>query len=418
MGYTKNVISGFSWHSLVRVGGSLVVLAKIMVVARILSPADFGLFALTMIALGLAEATTQTGINITILQSKHSIRYFLDTAWVIAIVRGLLIGVIMILMGLAMGRYYEEPLLPFLIAFTALVPIIKGFINPSIVLLQKNLEFFKDSAYRLSLILTEAVLAVSLTLMLESVSALILALLGAALFEVVLSFKIFSQKPTWRYLPNRAKAIFQNAKGLSVNAALSYLYHNIDDFLLGKLVGTHNLGLYHNAYSLSHKTNYELAQATHHGTVPIFTKIANDVRRLRRAFGRSVWATLAITGGLSLPFLLFPGFIVRLVLGEQWLAIIPLVPWLALAGVVASFSVVTHSLLISTKRYAPLNLHLGMSLLILAAGLLLLVPLWGLMGAGVALLISRVLPMPILFWGIDQATTALPDQKRFSRHVG
>ena len=86
MGYTKNAISGFSWQTLLKLIQNGLSVIKIFVLARLLSPNDFGMFSLITIALGLVEAFTETGINFTILQSKKSVRYFLDTAWVIAII--------------------------------------------------------------------------------------------------------------------------------------------------------------------------------------------------------------------------------------------------------------------------------------------------------------------------------------------
>lgn len=80
VGYTKNAISGFSWQTILKVLQSALVVLKISILARLLSPTDFGTFSLITIALGIVEAFTQTGVNFTILQSKRSITYFVDTA--------------------------------------------------------------------------------------------------------------------------------------------------------------------------------------------------------------------------------------------------------------------------------------------------------------------------------------------------
>ena len=118
-----------------------VVLFKISVLARLLSPEDFGLFSLVMIALGIIEASTETGVNLTIINSKQSLNYFLNTAWVIAIVRGFLIGILMVAVGLLMSNYFGEPELSWLVALAALVPVIKGFINPAIISLRRSYDF-------------------------------------------------------------------------------------------------------------------------------------------------------------------------------------------------------------------------------------------------------------------------------------
>lgn len=396
MGYQKHAISGFSWNAVLKIATSLLTVAKVAITARLLTPTDFGIFSLIAIALGLTESTTQTGINLTILQSKQSIRYFLDTAWVIAIGRGFLIGILMVLLGVVLGEYYSEPSLPVLTAIAALVPVIKGFINPSIVTLHKELKFFQDGVYRFSLAAAEAVLAVILSFFIASPLALVLALVFGALFEVLISFLFFEERPVFNYIPSRAKAIFANAKGLSISSALNYVYENIDDFIIGKILGTHSLGLYHNSYALTHKATADVSKITHHATIPILSQIQDDGTRLYNAFIKSGLATLAVATVASLPFFLFPEFIVQLILGEQWLGIVPLVPWLAGAGLLQAVGILGHTVLLATRHYTYLNTHLAMSLGLLITLLIFMTQQNGIDGVGPALVISRLLSIPIL----------------------
>jgi O-antigen/teichoic acid export membrane protein len=393
MGYTKSALSGFSWNTILKAGTALLTLVKIVILARLLSPTDFGLFALVAITLGLTEAVTQTGINITILQSKKTIDYFLDTAWVIAIIRGFLIGLLMLLMGWGMSYFYQEPLLFPLIFLAVLVPMIKGFINPSIVLLHKELRFFHDSLYRFCLTILAAIL---LAWLLGTVWALVLAIIIASLIEVTISFLFFSNRPVFHYLPDRAKHIFQNAKSLNLTAILHYLNDNIDDVILGRLIGTHSLGLYHNAYSLSHKPNFMIAAASLHSTLPVYIKIADDTHRLQRAFLRTTSATMALAIIATLPLFFFPDLIVSILLGDQWLAIIPAIPWLAAAGLIQSFSICLHTLCLATKNYRPMNFHLLLSLALLIPALFVLAPVWGVTGAALAVLVTRVIALPVI----------------------
>ncbi len=396
MGYTKNTVSGFSWQTMLKVITTVVTLGKIMVIARILSPQDFGLFSLIAIALGLAESTTQTGVNITILQSKRSIGYFIDTAWVIAIARGLIIGIIMVLMGVGMSNYYGEPRLRVLISIAALIPIVKGFINPSIVSFHKNLEFLKDSTYRLSLLVVEALFAIMFAFLFKDVIALVFSMLAAGFFEVFISFILFKERPRFEYVSSRAKVIFSNTKGLSISAALSYLNENVDDFLLGKIIGTHSLGLYHNAYSLGHKTNYEFAKSINHSTLPIFSKIADDVKRLKKAFLKSMFATILIVSAISLPLFIAPEFIVNLVLGEKWLVVVPNLYLFVVAGILQSITIIFYTVFYAKKRYKALNLHLGFTVLTLIILIKILSQNTGITGAAQALVISRAITLPFL----------------------
>ncbi|MFH1958750.1 MAG: oligosaccharide flippase family protein [Patescibacteria group bacterium] len=404
MSYIKHAINGFSWQTTLKILSSLVTLVKISVLARLLSPNDFGLFSLTAITLGLSEAAAQTGINITILQSKKSIFYFLDTAWVIAIARGFIIAIIMTLVGFCLSHYFNNPQLITLVAITSLVPVIKGFINPSIIMLRKNFKFFQDSLYYFSIVIIEGALAISLGFLLHSVQAMILSMIGAAIFEVFISFRFFKHKPQFRYLKSRAQAIFNNAKWLSLSSLMGYLNDNLDDLIIGKLFGTYQLGLYHNAYALTHKANYDLAKSVHHGTLPIYTKIVSNPTRIKKAtFKTFRWTSLLLLI-MSALVLTFPELIVKIVLGDQWLGVVPLMKWLVLAGVAHSLALLGYTLFLAKSAYKALNLHQFTNLVLTISLIVFFGLKQGLLGAVIGLSLGRLLSLPIIAYEIYQQT--------------
>src|SRR5690606_29201986 len=102
--------------------------------------------------------------------------------------------------------------------------------------------------YRFSLVAVDGLLAIVLAFFLKSVTALVLALIGAAIFEVVISFLLFPTRPRFQYVRSSGELIFRNAKWLSFTALFSYLLENLDNVLIGKLTSTSALGVYHNAY--------------------------------------------------------------------------------------------------------------------------------------------------------------------------
>jgi lipopolysaccharide exporter len=397
MGYKHYAVAGFSVQSLQKVFIFALNFVKIIILARLLQPSDFGLFSLVMIAIGLTESFTQTGINITIVQSKKTIDYFLDTAWVIAIVRGFFIALIMSLLAFVMKDFYREELLLPLIALAALIPIIKGFINPAIAKWQKTFRFGKEGIYHALHLGFEVLVQILLAYFLRSVWALVLGVIFAAFFEVFISFIMNQEKPKLHYHPKRAKYILQNAKSLMLASFFSYLNDNADDFVIGKLLGAHQLGIYHNSYALSHKVNYEFSKSAHHGLMPVFAKLHKEKQktRLAQAFKKSIFTTLLLSLSFSLPLIIWPEFFVNLILGEQWQEAIRIVPVLVLAGLVHSLSNIVYALLISQKKYLPMNFHLFVSLILMVLGIILLTPIHGLFGACLGILLARLVSLPI-----------------------
>jgi len=400
MGYTKQAMHGFGWQTFLKFVSAALVIGKIAVLSRLLTPEDFGIFAIVAIALGLVEASTQTGVNTTILQSNRSISYYLDTAWVIAIVRGLIIAIVMTVLGFGLSIYYEKESLRFLVAIAALVPLIKGFINPSLILLQKEFLFLREALLKIGLLVAEILVAIVIAFYFHSVLALIVGLIAAALLEVFLSFKLFADRPSFFFRTSRAKEILINAKGLSPAALLSYILDNVDDLIVGKIVGAYQLGLYHNAYSLAHKPHYDMSKALGHSVFPVYTKIVDDRIRLRKAFVKSSLAFMGFAFFVTLPAIIFPTQLVAIVLGEQWLSVASVLPLLAIAGLLHSGNNLVYNLLMATKRYAILNMHLFFSMITLIGSLIYFVNLNGLIGSGQALLVARGITLPILIFGL------------------
>jgi lipopolysaccharide exporter len=398
MGYTKNALAGFSSQTILKMVTYVVIALKMAVLARALSPEIFGLFSLVTIALGVTEATTQTGVNLTLIRSKHSVEYFLDSAWVIAIIRGMLIGIIMILLGFALSNFFNEPDLLILISLTALVPVIKGFINPYIISMQKNFNFFHDALYRFTHVFAEASFAISVGYLTRSIYALVGALIFAAVVEVVISFVFFSKRPQFVYRKSRGEEIMHGAKWLSFSALFDYLNENLDNFLIGKMTNLRSLGLYHYGYSLSHKVNFDFAKSATHGTLPVYSKLQDSKKRLLRAFYKATGMTMLLVITLSIPFLLFPEFVINLLFGSQWLEVTEFLHWLVLAGILQSFSALFYSLFIAKKEYLAVNIHLASSVLTMAFLVITLGQKYGLEGAAIGIFLSRLINVPLLIW--------------------
>jgi len=399
MGYTRSAVAGFSWQTALKVTSALISLGKLGILTRLLDPVQFGIFSLVMISLGLMESFTQTGINVTILQSNKPITSFINAAWVIAIVRGAVISVLMIGLGGGMQQFFQEPSLWGMIIIAALVPLIKGFINPAMVTLQKNLHFWADTLYRVSLVLVDALVAVIAVWYFHSVIGLLIGLIAAALFEVTISFLFLKPRPRFSFKWSEAQPIFKNARSLNLSSLLNYLNENSDNLLIGRLVGTYSLGLYQPTYGLCHVPNYEVAKSANHGTLPIYTRLLDEPARLRKAFIKASISILVLGFLGSLPLMLFPNQIIHLIFGQQWSGAIELVPWLAAAGFLQGLTMVFYSLFYAQNHLKIANFHSLLTFLTLISGIWVFTAQFGLVGAGMGVFLSRIVGIPLLLWG-------------------
>ncbi len=402
MGYSGRVFSGFSWQTALRVAVVGVGFGRIFFLARLLSPQDFGTFAIVLISLGMLEATTETGINLTIIQSKQPMAYFVDSAWIISIIRGAIISLLMIVSSSIFALIYHHPELTLLIMLTATVPLIKGFINPTIGALHKNFQFSTQVFFQFARYFAEACFAVLFVMVWPSVWSLIMALISSAVFEVIISMIFFHPRPSGHFQPNRAKEILHNSKLLTIQALLSYIVENADDIIVGKTLGAYSLGLYHNGYALTHKLLYDSAKSASYGLLPTYAKLSEDEARLKRGLLRSslFFGALLIIVFIFLSLLARP--FVLIALGEKWLAIIPIIGILALAALLHSFAILLSTYLYATKKYQGITVNLILQAVVLIISAWVLSQQYGLLGAAWAVVVARLVGLPILIWAVTK----------------
>ena len=145
MGYTKEAIKGVSWLGAFRLFARVLSFLRTIIVARILSPAQFGVYGIAALALSLIEILTETGINVFLVQNKDNIGKYISTAWVVSIIRGILISFLIFSSSFFVAEFFKNPDTLALLMLVSVVPLIRGFINPSVVKFQKDLQFHKDN---------------------------------------------------------------------------------------------------------------------------------------------------------------------------------------------------------------------------------------------------------------------------------
>src|SRR3989304_6927891 len=108
MGYFKKTLQGLSWSLGLRfiIRGFAVI--RTIILARILLPEQFGAYGVATVTLAFLEMFTETGINVFLIQEKELSKY-LDTAWVASILRGLIIGAIIVISAPFIASFFRSP---------------------------------------------------------------------------------------------------------------------------------------------------------------------------------------------------------------------------------------------------------------------------------------------------------------------
>jgi O-antigen/teichoic acid export membrane protein len=399
MGYTRSALLGFSWIGLMRFlsrGGGML---RAAILARLLSPQDFGVFGIAFLVLAFLELLTETGINVVLIQEhEDAIEEYLDTAWVVSIVRGIIVSLLLCVSSPLIVLFFNEPRALPLLLLVSLVPLVRGFINPAVARFQKKLEYRRDFSYRTTLIVVETITSVGLAYITRHPISLVLGLLASAIVELIITQTTIRPRPKFRLTPHQFKQIIHSGKWVTTAGIFEYFASRSQDIVIGRAISSVSLGLYQMAVRFTTLPTSEIIEVVNRVTFPIYTKITHDKKRLRRAFFRNYLGILLLFLPLTVGIYAFADEITLLILGDAWSEVSPLMRSLSLLNAAIVLTAPSNPLLLALKKQKHLS---NLTLLRAATLVIIIMPMisrWGIIGVIYATFISYVITMPVRFW--------------------
>jgi O-antigen/teichoic acid export membrane protein len=398
MGYKKSAIKGISWMSGDRFVSRGFTFLKIIILARVLSPLQFGLFGIASLILSLLETLTETGINVVLIQSKAELTEYINSAWVVSIIRGILIALVIIITSPLISYFFRAPGSIGILLFISMVPFVRGFINPAEVRFQKELNFRLQFWFDSGLFLIDATVCIVIVLITHSVYSMVWGMLVSALVEVVLSMVFIKPRPKFSIEKNYFKEMLHKGILVTGYTMFNYFSENLDNVVVGNVLGASSLGFYQMAYKISILPLTEVSNVVSSVVFPVYTKITSNKVRLRFAYLKTISLVFFGSALMGMVIFFFPKEIILILLGSKWLSIIPVLKILILYGVLRTLAGPASALYLSLSKQKFVIVMVFIRFLTLAALIYPFVLTYSLVGAGYAQLFSVIIELPVLVY--------------------
>lgn len=380
----------------------IVGVARVAIIAHILSPFDVGLFGVVTIVLGFLEIMTETGINIFLIQEKEDIDKYISNAWVVSIIRGGIISLLIFSLAGTISVFFNSPGSKSLLYLASLIPLIRGFINPSIVKFQKELKFKKEFVYRISVYIVESVVSILGVFFLRNPYGLVYGLLAGSIFEVIYTYALARPWPKFEYNSEKTKKVFDRGKWVTMFGVFDYIYTQSDNVVVGRILGLSSLGVYDNAYTISTAPLSEIGNVFYKVTFPIFAKISGDTVRLKKAFYKNTFVNFVLMTLTGVFIYIFAAPVVNILFGPGWEAAIPVVRLLSILGIVRGVASSTGSLLIAKQKQKYAAVVNFISALVLWVTIIPLTYRYGIFGAGISAILGTLISLPFTIYFINK----------------
>ena len=360
---------------LLRLSIRVIGLTSTVVLARLLVPADFGLVAMATALSGAVAAMSEFGFGVALIQNQAADRRHYDTAWTLGLIRGVIVaGVLAACAGPLASALSDQRLEPVLLLL-AVGAAVTSLENIAVIGFRKDLQFHREFSYRAIAKVASFAVTVPLAILLRNYWALVVGIVAGQLAGVLLSYTMCAYRPrlslsVWRQL-------LQFSRWLLLNSILSFVHGRAHTFVIGRLAGAHPLGLFEVAHEIASLPATEMVAPVRAALLPGYAKLASDRARLSAGFPTTFGLIVMVAMPVAVAIGLLADPLVRIALGTQWLAAIPVLKVLALYGAIN----------VCVANTWPVFIALGrpwVNTALTALGVLLLVPLlfWSVLQAG------------------------------------
>lgn len=348
-------------------------LVNTFVLARLLSPGDFGLVGMAMLVVGLVEVFGQTGQSLALIRHPSPTRAHYNSAWTLSVLVAAALTLVLWAVAPLAPLYFHAPAARWLIDVLALRVLIEGFENVGVVAFRKELQFGLEFRLLILQRLATVVFTIGCALWLRDERALVAGIIGGQALSVALSYRLHPYRPRFRVAKIRELLGFSGWM-LVVHVA-QYVQDKADEMVVGGLASPAALGLYNVASDTAAAPTVEVVLPVTRALFPVFARISADKDAVRAAYLDVFAAACMISVATGVGMALVARDFVAVALGAQWMGAVPLVRILAVGG--GLYGIMQASIpVLSATGHARLSAVLttsravAMALGLVAAGLL------------------------------------------------
>ena len=332
MGDSK-VFNGVIWASAQRFGSMAISFVSNMVLARLLTPDDFGSIGMLMFFIAIAQTFVDSGFGSALIQKKEISQEDKSTVFVINIVMSVLLYSMLFFSAPAISRFYNVPALSDLLRVMGLVVIINGFGLVQSAQLQKQMQFKKLSICNLLGSIIIAISGISAALLGCGVWSLVIRTLCGAVVTNLLLLVACRWKPSFTFNRESFRKLFGFGGFMLLSSTLITITNNVQTLVIGKLFSQRSLGNYTQAHSLRNVFSDSISSIIGQVLYPDFAKHQDDDEEIRRRLDNSAYLISYVVAPVMLFCVVSGAHLIRTVYGGQWDEAIPYFEILCIGGI-------------------------------------------------------------------------------------
>jgi len=334
-------------------------LAGTMVLARLLTPHDYGLVGMVTVVVHFAQMFKDAGLSMATVQRESISHQQISTLFWLNVLISTSIGLCVLASSPVVAWFYGKSELTAITAALSLSFFITGLTIQHQALLRRHMQFGSLAVIQIASYLGNLAVTIPLAFLGWRYWALVAGSIATALCTTTLTLVFCPWSPGWMKRGTGVRGMLKFGAHLTGFTFFDYFAGNADNILIGRFIGADALGLYAKAYNMMKLPATQIRVPLSQVAMPVLSALRNQPERYVKYYQRLIDIIASLAIPLSLYCAIEADFLVRTLLGRQWLGAVPVFRLLALAALIHVVAG-TRGLVLISHGYSKRFFYFGM----------------------------------------------------------
>ncbi|MCM1029042.1 MAG: lipopolysaccharide biosynthesis protein [Pseudoflavonifractor sp.] len=337
----SQVFIGVIWASTQRFGAMLVNFVANLVLARFLSPDDFGLIGMLMIFMAVANVFIDSGFGSALIQDKNAGQREYSTAFIINISISLAAYLIIFLAAPLIARFNEVEIITPLLRIEGLALIANALSIVQTSILRKRMDFKRLATANLAANVVGTILAIVAASLGMGVWSLVVRVVAVAVLTGAMLWRVSEWRPTMEYDRASAKKMFSFGGFIFMSSLLHAISNNAQLMLIGKIFHPRQAGLYNQANIIRNSAADGISQVISQVLYPDYSRLDSDLEIIEK-LNRGFYIISYLTTSLMIYFIIMAKPLILWLFKEEWVDSVPFFQILCFGGIFSAIQDINY----------------------------------------------------------------------------
>lgn len=319
----KSVISSLFWRFSERTAAQGVSFVVSVILARLLTPEDYGLIGLITVFISIATVFVSSGFGNALIQKENATQTDFSSVFYFSIFMGLGMYIILFICASLIASFYNDPLLTPVVRVLSLSLVIAGVNSVQQAYVSKTMQFKRFFFSTIIGTLVSAVIGIFMAYKGYGIWALVVQSLSNQIMDTCILWFTVKWRPTLEFSFTEMKKMFSYGWKLLFSSLLDTVYNNLYSLVIGKFYSAKDLGHYNRGNNIPNMVITNINGSIQSVMFPAFSNCQGDKIRLKAMVRRSIMTSTYIIMPAMIGLAAVAKPLTVLLLTEKWLPSVP-----------------------------------------------------------------------------------------------